>query len=276
MSQAPSTLGTMTTSSFSPISVTSVVRSSSTQGLSSELTRVQRAVWPKSDSLAALTRPWRAASLRSTGIASSRLPSRMSVLVAMSAALATIFSLEKSRKWIIRDGLTGISLSGSGAPIASGWKKSLGVRKTLLTRYRGGGNLVGRGLLPPIATVLSQRCRALTVTAPRIGCCPRTACHRLSTSCSGGSTTPWPPRGPPNRRSWRWATLALDAAGQSRRAAEAALRSAELAEQASRAVQENGRRATTDRRSGEARMQSFSERADRVVARLRALERLPA
>jgi hypothetical protein len=59
-------------------------------------------------------------------MASSRLPSRMSVFLAMSAALATIFSLEKSRKWIIRDGLTGISRSGSGAPIASGWKKSLG------------------------------------------------------------------------------------------------------------------------------------------------------
>jgi hypothetical protein len=40
--------------------------------------------------------------------------------------------LEKSRKWIIRDGLTGISASGSGAPIASGWKKSLGFLKLLL------------------------------------------------------------------------------------------------------------------------------------------------
>src|SRR5665811_1411671 len=146
MSQAPSTLGTITTSSLSPISPTSVVRSSSTQGLSSELTRVQSAVWPKSDSCAALTRPWRAASLRSTGIASSRLPSRMSVFWAIAAALATIFSLEKSRKWIIRDGVTGISVSGSGAPIASGWKKSLGFRKLLLGVVgRAGGNLVNRG-----------------------------------------------------------------------------------------------------------------------------------
>jgi hypothetical protein len=38
----------------------------------------------------------------------------------MSAALATILGLEKSRKWIIRDGVTGISRSGSGAPIACG------------------------------------------------------------------------------------------------------------------------------------------------------------
>jgi hypothetical protein len=52
----------------------------------------------------------------------------MSVLAAMSAALATIFSFEKSRKWIIREGATGISESGSGAPIASGLKKSRGLR----------------------------------------------------------------------------------------------------------------------------------------------------
>ena len=144
MSQAPSTLGTITTSSWSPISVISVVRSSSTQGLSSELTRVQSAVWPKSDSFAALIRPARAASLRSTGIASSRLPSRMSVFAAMPAAFSTIFSLEKSRKWIIRDGLTGISASGSGAPIASGWKKSLGFLKLLLGGRGRSVNLVRR------------------------------------------------------------------------------------------------------------------------------------
>ena len=59
----------------------------------------------------------------------------MSVCLAMSAALATIFSFEKSRKWIIREGLTGISRSGSGAPIASGWKKSLGFLKLLLGRF---------------------------------------------------------------------------------------------------------------------------------------------
>jgi hypothetical protein len=52
----------------------------------------------------------------------------MSVLVAMSAALATIFSLEKSRKWIIREGRNGISASGAGAPMASGLRKSRGLR----------------------------------------------------------------------------------------------------------------------------------------------------
>src|ERR671914_599221 len=73
-------------------------------------------------------RPSRAASLRSTAMASSRLPSRMSTCGAISEALATIFSFEKSRKWIMRDGLYGISAGGSGAPIASGWRKARGFR----------------------------------------------------------------------------------------------------------------------------------------------------
>src|SRR5215208_4911386 len=128
MSQAPSTFGTITTSSLWPISPTTSVRSSRTHGDSSAFTRVHSAVWPRSMSRPTRIRPSRAASLRSTGTASSRLPSRMSVFAAMSAALATIFSLEKSRKWIIRDGLKGISASGSGAPMARGLKKSRGLR----------------------------------------------------------------------------------------------------------------------------------------------------
>ena len=63
----------------------------------------------------------------------------MSVFSAMAPALATIFSFEKSRKWIIREGLTGISRSGSGAPIACGRKKSLGCLKVLLGSFRGSG-----------------------------------------------------------------------------------------------------------------------------------------
>src|SRR5919199_2968854 len=129
MSQAPSTLGTMTTSSLSPISVTSVVRSSSTHGESSAFTRVQSAVSPRSTSLPTLTSPSRAASLRSTGTASSRLPSTMSAFAAVSGSLATIFSFDASKKWIIRDGFTGISVTGAGAPTASGLRKSRGLRK---------------------------------------------------------------------------------------------------------------------------------------------------
>src|SRR5829696_2906512 len=128
MSQWPSTLGTMTTSIRWPISRTISVRSSSTHGLSSEFTRVQSEVSPSSMSRPTRIRPSRADSLRSTGTASSRLPSRMSTCGAISGALATIFSFEKSRKWIIREGLKGISRSGSGASIASGLKKSLGLR----------------------------------------------------------------------------------------------------------------------------------------------------
>src|SRR4051812_6733445 len=128
MSHAPSTFGTMTTSSLWPISLTSVVRSSRIQGESSALTRVQRAVSPRSISLPTFTRPARADSLRSTGMASSRLPSTMSALAAVSGSLATIFSLDASKKWIIRDGFTGISRTGSGAPTASGFRKSRGLR----------------------------------------------------------------------------------------------------------------------------------------------------
>ena len=114
MSDAPSTLGTITTSSRSPIAATSWVRSSSTQGLSSELTLVQSWVSPSSISEPTRISPSRAASFRSTGMASSRLPSRMSTCGAMSGALATIFSFEKSRKWIVLKSLTGASPIGSG------------------------------------------------------------------------------------------------------------------------------------------------------------------
>ena len=46
----------------------------------------------------------------------------------MSGTFAAIFSLEESKKWIIRDGRNGISMIGSGAPTARGWKKSRGFR----------------------------------------------------------------------------------------------------------------------------------------------------
>ena len=57
MSQAPSTFGTMITSSLSPIWVTSSVRSSSTHGLSRLFTRVQSAVSPRSAVRATSIRP---------------------------------------------------------------------------------------------------------------------------------------------------------------------------------------------------------------------------
>src|SRR5918996_62680 len=128
MSHGPSTLGTITTSSLSPISGIRRRKSSRTQGLSRLLTRVHSAVSPRSVFLARVISPSRAASFRSAGIASSRLPSRTSVFPTMSGTLETIFSLLASRKWIIRAGLTGISRGGSGASSASGWVNWRGFR----------------------------------------------------------------------------------------------------------------------------------------------------
>ena len=100
----------------------------------------------------------------------------MSVRPAISAALATILGFEKSRKWIIRDGVTGISRSGSGAPIACGWKKSLGCLKRVLlpvswgagaysnamdARYRAGRTL--RPDHPPRAAVFGTSMSAFTL-----------------------------------------------------------------------------------------------------------------
>ena len=65
---------------------------------------------------------------------------------------------------------------------------------------------------------------------------------------------------------------------QAHRAAEQAYRSAEFAERAAAAMLDDRRRRTVAGATSveDAGLRSFSERADRVVARLRALERLPA
>jgi hypothetical protein len=52
----------------------------------------------------------------------------MSVWRAISGTFATIFGLLGSKKWMTRDGLTGISVTGAGAPSASGLPKSRGLR----------------------------------------------------------------------------------------------------------------------------------------------------
>ena len=74
------------------------------------------------------------------------------------------------------------------------------------------------------------------------------------------------------------AEQARAAVKQALRAAEQAHRSALLAEQASAAMLEDRRRRTVAGAVPEEdrSLRNFSERADRVVARLRALERLPA
>ena len=56
----------------------------------------------------------------------------MSTCAAMSGTFAAIRGLLGSKKWIIRDGLSGISRGGCGAPIAFGLKKCLGLSMTSL------------------------------------------------------------------------------------------------------------------------------------------------
>ena len=57
----------------------------------------------------------------------------MSTVGMISGSFATIFSFCGGKKWMTRLGRNGISRSGSGAPTASGLKKSLGLR----TRCKG-------------------------------------------------------------------------------------------------------------------------------------------
>jgi hypothetical protein len=53
----------------------------------------------------------------------------MSLCAASAGTFAAMLSFDGSKKWIIREGVTGISRSGIGAPIASGLVKSRGFRK---------------------------------------------------------------------------------------------------------------------------------------------------
>ncbi len=53
----------------------------------------------------------------------------MSACLAISGTLAAIFGFEASKKWIIREGGKGTSVTGSGAPMASGSKNWRGFRK---------------------------------------------------------------------------------------------------------------------------------------------------
>jgi hypothetical protein len=85
-------------------------------------------VAPKSTFLPTSTKPARAASLSLAGTPSSRLASRTSTFGASSGSFPTIFWFEAGKKWIIREGRNGISRTGSGAPTASGRKKSFAER----------------------------------------------------------------------------------------------------------------------------------------------------
>lgn len=67
---------------------------------------------------------------------------------------------------------------------------------------------------------------------------------------------------------------ALEAANQANRAAEIAERASTVALDAQKSVAQSAARAQEE--SDDRSLRGFTERADRVVARLRALERLPA
>src|SRR3954447_25836920 len=64
----------------------------------------------------------------------------------MSGSRASIFALEGSKKWIIRDGVTGISRTGSGAPMASGakWERGLRIPFIMAARRPGRRRLLQR------------------------------------------------------------------------------------------------------------------------------------
>ncbi len=120
MSHAPSTLGSIITSSLLPTAAEISVTSSSAHGELSALMRVHKPVAPKSCACAIAMNPARAASLASAGTASSRLPSTTSTCAISSGTLARSFSICGGTKWTMRSSLTGSSRSGAGAPIASG------------------------------------------------------------------------------------------------------------------------------------------------------------
>ena len=69
---------------------------------------------------------------------------------------------------------------------------------------------------------------------------------------------------------------ALEAANQANRAAEIAERASVVALDAQKSVARSASRPEQDAEPVDRSLRGFTERADRVVARLRALERLPA
>ena len=55
------------------------------------------------------------------------------VLLLIGGLIGSIFGFDGSKKWMQRDGLSGTACTGSGAPMASGLKKSRGLRMDQLS-----------------------------------------------------------------------------------------------------------------------------------------------
>jgi hypothetical protein len=184
--------------------------------------------------------------------------------------LATIFSFEKSRKWIIREGVTGISRKGSGAPIACGWKKSLGFLKTLLglLSILGEAESIGPCFagVAAFAACDARKLRGME-SAERDNTqdwlLPEGAAPPLLSELEGRIDEALVIAKASEKAVMAVGEAALDAAQQARRAAEMAERAADAALSANPAPVELPYE--------DAALRSFSERADRVVARLRAV-----
>jgi hypothetical protein len=62
----------------------------------------------------------------------------MSTFLAMSGTFDAMRGLLGSKKWIMREGRTGTSLGGFGAPMQRGFKKSRGLRIVEVSGLRRG------------------------------------------------------------------------------------------------------------------------------------------
>jgi hypothetical protein len=191
----------------------------------------------------------------------------MSVFFAISPALATIFSFEKSRKWIIREGFTGISRSGSGAPIASGWKKSLGCLKLLLRSIRSGPEIYSASLPPAVSlhcgVVMEDGARDSTEEwlLPENAAPPTVAVleARIDEAIAIARAS--------EAAAMTVAEAAIESASQARRAAQ-------LAERASAAaLAAGGPESARGPFTADERMVRFARRADRLGRRLAKLQR---
>ena len=123
------------------------------------MTRVHKRRLAEVDLLADFDQPLAAATLRSAGTASSRLPSRTSTVGAISGTLAAIFSLLGSKKWIIREGLNGTSRGGAGRADRKGLSKIAGVSHGQISC-----SLASESYLLSCAVGARRRCSVATST----------------------------------------------------------------------------------------------------------------
>ena len=114
---------------------------------------------------------------------------------------------------------------------------------------------------------------APSATTPRTGCCRREQRHRCSSELEERIDEALIIAKASEKAAIEIGDAALDAAAQARRAAELAERASEAALSASAAPPEPS--SVVPERQEDPVLRSFSERADRVVERLRALEQLP-